>query len=336
MTTTILRILVGFVPVLLFLAALIYLDSYKLIKLRSIILTIIMGAAVAGLAYLLNSALSARLPIGEAPYSRYVAPILEETLKALFLVYLIRSHKVGFLVDAAIYGFAVGAGFALTENIYYLKILPDAGLVMWLVRGCGTAIMHGGTTAIFGVVSKTLSERESFPKLARYLPGLLIAFLIHSAFNHFFFSPILSTLGIIVILPPLMMLVFERSEKSLCAWLNVGFDADTELLELIESGAFSQSKVGLYLHSLTEKFRGEIVADLLCYLRIHVELSMRAKGVLMMRESGIHIEIDEATRANFKELEFLEKSIGKTGKLAVAPFLHVSDKDLWQMYVLGK
>ncbi len=35
-------------------------------------------------------------------------------------------------------------------------------------------------------------------------------------------------------------------------------------------------------------------------------------------------------------MKFLEKSIGKTGKLALKPFLHMSRQDLWQFYVPGK
>ena len=37
-----------------------------------------------------------------------------------------------------------------------------------------------------------------------------------------------------------------------------------------------------------------------------------------------------------QELEYLEGSIGKTGQLAMKPFLQVSRKDLWQLYMLGK
>ncbi|NCF60736.1 MAG: hypothetical protein GWP64_12885, partial [Gammaproteobacteria bacterium] len=118
-------------------------------------------------------------------------------------------------------------------------------------------------------------------------------------------------------------------------WLGAGFDADTELLELINSGELSASKVGLYLQSLREKFEGPIVADLLCYLRLHTELSIRAKGLLMMRESGFVNKAGEETRAKLEEMEYLEKSIGATGKLAIKPFLRMSQKDLWQFYMLA-
>ncbi len=92
--------------------------------------------------------------------------------------------------------------------------------------------------------------------------------------------------------------------------------------------------MGKYLQSLRERFSGEVVADLLCYLRIHVELSIRAKGILMMREGGFDVEPDEETRARLTELRYLEGSIGMVGKLAMSPFLHVSGKELWQLYML--
>jgi RsiW-degrading membrane proteinase PrsW (M82 family) len=330
------RLVVGILPVILFLLGLIYFDSYKLVRMRWVLGTIALGGVVAGLTYLINVWLITNLNLDIRVYSRYIAPVIEELAKALVLVFLLRAHRIGFLVDAAIYGFAIGAGFALVENLYYLQSLPDSRFVVWLVRGCGTAIMHGGATAIFGIMAKGLSERDGVPVALAYVPGLMLAAIVHSVFNHFFLTPLLSTVGILIALPPLVVWIFERSEKSLARWINVGFDAHTELLELIESGGLSESKVGLYLTSLKERFRGEVVADLLCYLRLHVELSLRAKGLLMLRESGFRAEVDEETRAKFKELEFLEGSIGRTGKLAMAPFLQLSNQDLWQLYMLGK
>jgi hypothetical protein len=133
----------------------------------------------------------------------------------------------------------------------------------------------------------------------------------------------------------LLAIVFQQSEKSVADWLGMGFDADTELLELINSGEFSVSKVGMYLHSLKEKFEGPVVVDLLCYLRLHTELSIRAKGLLMMREQGFVDKAGEETRAKLEELKFLESSIGATGLLAIKPFMRMSQKDLWQFYMLA-
>ena len=55
----------------------------------------------------------------------------------------------------------------------------------------------------------------------------------------------------------------------------------------------------------------------------------------MMRESGFVNETGEQTRAKLEELRYLEKSIGTTGRLAIKPFLRMSQKDLWQFYMLS-
>jgi RsiW-degrading membrane proteinase PrsW (M82 family) len=336
MTELLPRLLAGFLPVLFFLGLLIYLDSYKLVRPRWVVFTIVLGGAAAAASYTVNGILLSRFAIDFTTYSRYVAPVVEESAKALILIWFIRSQRTGFLVDAAIYGFAVGTGFALLENAYYLRSIPDTHLVVWLIRGLGTAVMHGGTTSIFGIGSQLLAEFRSPKQISIFLPGLLTAVLLHSLFNHLFFSPIFSTLVTLLVFPLLIFVVFEKSEKSLQNWLEVGFDADTELLELMNSGRLSESKVGTYLQSLREKFSGEVVLDLLCYLRIHLELSLRAKGILMMREAGFDAEPDDETRALFQEMRYLEGSIGKTGKLALLPFLHTSGKELWQLYMIGK
>ncbi len=328
--------LVGLLPVGCFLAALLYLDSYKLVKLSFVVAIVASGAAVAGVSYLANDWVLGIVEVDLAAYSRYVAPIVEELLKGLVVVLLIRAHRIGFLVDAAIFGFAVGTGFAFVENIYFLELVRDAGIGTWIVRGFGTAIMHGGATAIFAVLGLALLERAPVASGRMLLPGFGLAIVLHSAFNHLLTSPRIATLAILFMVPLSLYAVFRKSEKAVGEWLGQGFDADTEMLDLINSGRLSDSPVGQYLHTMKGKFRGPVVADLLCYLRLYTELALRAKGILMMRESGFEVPVDEATRAKFTEMRYLESSIGRTGLLAIQPMCHMSHKDLWQLYMLGK
>ena len=327
---------VGVLPVITFLALLVALDSYKLVDIRWVLGVIAVGGLVAGACYLLHTFILQSTGMLFRDYTRYVSPVIEEVLKGLVIVVLLARNRIGFLVDAAIFGFAVGAGFALIENIYMLQIMPNTELRMWIIRGFGTAIMHGGATAILAVSYRALIRRKGRSHLVAFLPGLAIASVMHSLFNHFLFPPIINTVVVLVSLPLTLIFIYKQSEQAVSDWLGSGFDADTELLSLINSGSFSSSEVGTYLVSLKEKFRGEIVADLLCYLRIHVELAMRAKGIMMMRESGFDSEIDEETRAKLEEMKYLERSIGRTGKLALKPFLHMSRKDLWQIYMLSR
>jgi hypothetical protein len=267
-------------------------------------------------------------------YSRYAAPVIEEGLKACVLIYLFRTNRIGFLVDAAILGFAVGAGFGVVENFYYLYMASDAHIAVWVVRGFGTAIMHGGTMALFGVMAQTLTERQMKINPLLLVPGFIVAITIHSVFNHFPGTPILTTLGTLLALPPIFLIVFQKSANSMHEWLEVDFDEDALLMEQINSGEFTESRIGRFLQDLKQKFPGTVVVDMLCYLRLYTELALRAKGVLMMRENGLDTPVGERTKAKFEEMRYLEKSIGKTGLLAMSPFLQMTRKDLWQLYVL--
>jgi hypothetical protein len=129
--------------------------------------------------------------------------------------------------------------------------------------------------------------------------------------------------------------VFVRSERGVRGWIGSGFDADTELIELLDSGAFSESHAGQYLYALRERFPGEVIADLLCYLRLYVELALRAKGILMMREHGIDVVISEDVREKLQEMRYLERSIGPTALRTLQPLMPMSRRDLWQLYMLG-
>lgn len=326
--------LVGLLPVLIFLAVLVFLDSYKLVRLRLVLWVILLGGVCAAGSYFINGWLLQWSQLSLLDFMRYVSPLVEETLKGLVMVYLFRSNRIGFLVDAAILGFAVGAGFAFVENLYYLYQGVGANPAVWVVRGFGTAIMHGGVTAIFGVLAQTITERSMKINPIYFLPGMLAATVVHSVFNHFPGSPVLSTVGTLLILPALLAQVFHRSAKAMHVWLELDFDADTLLLEQINSGQFAQSRIGQFLTDLTQKFEGPVVADMLCYLRIYTELAIRAKGTLLMREHGIDAPPGLGTHEKYQEMKYLERSIGKTGCLAMKPFLQMERKDLWQMNVL--
>jgi len=333
--TFILRLLIGILPVLTFLLLLIFLDSYKLLKVRFILLTILWGFGIAIACLGINTLIIRKTGMEMAGYTRYVSPFMEETMKSLFIIGLMRMKRIGFLVDGAILGFALGAGFAIVENLYYLYELPDSTIFLWLIRGFGTAVMHGGVTATFSVISMGFLERGREERWRFVLPGLAAAVLLHSLFNHFLISPELSTIGLTVGVPLIMIVVFQQSERATRRWLGVGFDGDAELLDMITTGNIVQTRIGEYLTTLKERFSGEIVADMLCLLRIHLELSIRAKGMLLAREAGLDVPVDPAVKDKFNELRYLERSIGRTGRLAITPFLQRSSRELWQLHMLG-
>jgi protease PrsW len=319
-------------PVLVFLGALVYFDSFKVVRAKAIVVAAAAGMLAAFAGYWCNGLLLDELDVGYVTYSRWISPWLEESLKAALIVYLIRTRRVGMLVDAAIYGFAVGTGFALFENLYFLMVRPETHPAVQVIRGFGTAIMHGGATAVFAIVA--VSQAEKFPdKWVRvFLPGLVAAVILHGVYNTLLVRPVFATLGVLMLLPPLIYFAFESSEATLREWLESDLDSDVQLIETINSGEFENSHAGRYLQSLQDKFDGPVVADMLCYLRLHCELALRAKGVLMLRESGFEAPLlDDDTKAQIQELHYLERSIGKAGEFALRPIVLATGKDLWQL-----
>jgi protease PrsW len=326
-----LAIILSLVPVVAFLCALRLLDTYKLLSLRRILIAIMAGSAAAVVAFFANNLLVASFGIATA---FWIGPAIEELLKAIFPLWSIRAHRLGFPVDAGIVGFAAGAGFSLVENILYLHSIPDGTPVLWLVRGFGTAVMHGTTTAIVAILAVTAQDRRRRGVLAA-IAGLSIAFAVHLFHNSSALNPVEMAAAILMGAPALLAIVFWKSEQALARWLSAKLDRDIQIIDMIDSGAFLESKAGRYLQSLAESFPPAVVGDMLCLIRLSAGLSAQAKGDLLRQELGFEPERDPELGAKLKEMAFLERSVGRAGRMALAPLAPRKVRDVWEMYRLG-
>ncbi len=257
----VLNAVLGVLPVIVFLATLVHFDSFKLLKARAVLYVIAAGAVVAIAAYFANHALLGLWPFGFADYIHFVAPLVEEALKAFIIIALIRTNRIGFVFDAVILGFATGAGFALVENFYYLQVLGVDQPALWMIRGFGTAIMHGGTTAIFAIVAHLLTLKGARVNPLLYFPGFVIAISLHSGFNFFLDYPASSTIVLMVMLAATLAAVLKRDKKSIHDWIAVDFDYHRTLLAQIRSGEFSDGKLGRFLNAVHDRFDAAGVAQ---------------------------------------------------------------------------
>jgi RsiW-degrading membrane proteinase PrsW (M82 family) len=329
-----LEALLGLGPVLLFLLGLLYLDSFKLVGFLTVASVLLLGALTGVASYFVSGPAMDALHVDFPHYSRYVAPTIEECLKAGVMIYLFARNRIGFMVDAAILGVAVGAGFSLFENIYYAYVFPDANVLVWTVRGFGTAIMHGGVSAVFGVSAQALSQRHATFNPFNYVPGLLLAISLHTLYNMFVAWPFESTAATIVVLPMVLLFVFDKSEHEVHNWLMHDYESHEHLLEDIQSGKFAHSEAGRFIADLAAKFSNAVVADIFAYLKLHTELVLRAETLLLARESGGKLAIEPADREKFSRLKALERKIGKTAMLTIWPHLKFSHQELWELHQL--
>jgi len=134
-------------------------------------------------------------------------------------------------------------------------------VALWIVRGFGTALMHGSVSAMMAIISKQLVDTRGGPHPWVFLPGLALATILHSGFNHFFVAPNVTTVLILVVLPFFFVTVFHFSESRTREWLGTGFDTDSELLEMISAGRASDGRIGGYLEELRERFPPPTAVD---------------------------------------------------------------------------
>ena len=327
------EITLSILPALLFLAFLFLLDSFKLVLKKYLVFSVCWGAISAGVAYFTNSFI---LDVSFIPFetlSRYVAPATEEAIKSLFVFFIIFRKRAGFLIDAAIYGFAIGTGFALVENILYLQTASNPNLLIWIIRGFGTALMHGGCAALFAVILIGAKNRNS-SFAGNTLLAFAAAYIIHSAFNHFYIDPLFQTMGIIIVLPIIFILIFRRNEIQLQNWLEIEFSSEIELLNAINKGQFLSTRAGEYLALLKSRFPGETILDMYCYIRLYLELSIKAKRNLMLKENGFLPIPEPDIEEKLAELRELRKQIGKVGEITLSPLIRMNYRDLWKLNLL--
>ena len=327
--------LIALAPAVMFLATLWFMDSFRLVRPSSIATALLYGAAAALGCEALHLWLMPAAGLDAQTFSRYVAPFTEEIAKAGLIAWLLARGRVGFLVDAAVQGFAIGTGFALVENITYLRDFGDAPLIMWALRGLGTGVLHGATTAMAAIVGKAIADRHPRMRLP-IAGGVLPAVITHSLYNHLLIYPAVAAVLMLLALPVIVVAVFERSERATREWVGAGLDLDLSLLQLVISDGFQATRFGTYLRALPSHYEGVVVADMFCLLRIELELAVQAKAWLIAHEAGLDLPVDDDLHAALAERAYLEKSIGRTGLLALEPLRVTSHRDYWHHHLLSQ
>ncbi len=147
----------------------------------------VMGGMVVwgGVSFLLaleaNTWLVSAAAVSFAVLSMYVAPVVEECLKGGTVI-LVNRRKAVYMVDGALYGASVGIGFAICENILYIGMVGDSGLVVGLSRLLTATLMHTSATAFLGVMvgRSKMSTRRGWIPVAGGLAG---AVGLHMGYN---------------------------------------------------------------------------------------------------------------------------------------------------------
>jgi RsiW-degrading membrane proteinase PrsW (M82 family) len=326
------------VPVLVLLAIFIWLDAFKLMRFREVLALLVLGGFCAIAVYPVSGRLIDTLPIGFSNYSRFVAPWIEEAVKALVMIGLFRFNRIGYKLDAVISGFAIGAGFSVIENILYLTFFPQYGAGTWLVRGLGTAVMHGTTLAILAAIAHEFAERETREAAADFnfnlwwfLPGYLIAVAIHMTFNQFPERPMVAMMGAILFAPIALIAIFHVGTAEAERWLVAERAEHAAQLEALRAGAWPDTASGRRIAALAERLGPETARRIRRYWELQAWLVGQAEEVMMEEAAGDASFNKPEVIAAIAELDGLRRAIGKSSFTALNALLPFSRNDYWEV-----
>lgn len=316
-------------PVAIYIIVVYVLDNFALISVKRLIVLVLCGMAAAlacfGLFQLTGSFLPDRV-------SDYVNPVVEEMVKGIPLLYLARRKKIVFFIDSVICGAAVGGGFSILENIFYLLLGGPMSMGTILFRGLEVALIHMGCSALVAaglMFAVRLAERRRSRLEIKKKDVWMAAFLLvaapalHVFHNAFHFNPLLQFLFVFGSMAALLVWTYQYDGDMIHRWLDRGLDKQMELLQSIKAGELAQTKTGVFLLSVKDSFPPEVFFDLICFVELNIELSVAAKSRFMLHEAGLAMPLNEEQaaliRSQYEEYRQLEKRLGQSARMTIAP-----------------
>jgi len=247
-------------------------------------------------------------------------------------------NRIGYKLDAVISGFAIGAGFSVVENIFYLTMYPDYGTGTWLVRGFGTAIMHGTTLAVLAAIAHELAERETREAAADFdfhlywfVPGYLVAVALHTAFNQFPDRPMVAMMGAVVIAPVVLIAILNFGTAEAQRWLAAEHADHEAQLDALRGGGWPPGPAGQKISALAARLDPESAKRVRRYWELHAWLVAEAEETMIEEAEGDAEFSAPQVRAALAELDGLKQALGRSTFAALQALLPFSRNDYWEV-----
>ena len=328
---------VSLIPIIVYIIFIYKIDHFALISIKRLLLLALIGMLTA-LACFGLFLLTDRVISGKS--ADIIHPVIEELVKSIPLLILAFRKRIAFFIDSVICGAAVGGGFSFLENIFYLVLGDSVDLSTGLFRGLEVALIHMGCSAIIAagmmmVVRQTERKRSRMPMstndIIKTTALFVVALAFHIFHNTFQFTPIMQFFWVLAVTVGMIAVVYFYDIDMTHRWLDKGLDMQINLLRSIGGGHLLNTPTGTFLESVKELFPPNVYFDIICYVRLQIELSVAAKTRFMLHEVGMDEPLEankkELYMSQFVELSELEKNIGPSAKMTIAPIVKLSPAD---------
>ena len=324
-------------PVVVYIALVYVLDNFALVSVKRLLALVLCGMVSALISFGLFQLTGKVVP---ERVSDFLDPLVEELVKAVPLVYLASRKKVAFFIDSVICGAAVGGGFSILENVFYLVMGEPLSMGTALFRGLEVALIHMGCSAVVAaalMLAVRLIERGRSHLAVKTRDIVVAAFLLASApvvhvfHNSFHFPPLIQYAVVFGALAALLLWTYHYDSGMIHRWLDKGIDKQIALLTSIREGNLEQTRTGAFLLSVRDAFPPEVFFDIICFVQLHMELTLAARSRFMLHEAGLAFPLEperaQELLSQYSEYVTLEKRLGRTARMAVAPVVKFYPSD---------
>ena len=320
-------------PVVIYIIVVYQIDNFSLISVKRLLLLILCGMLTALACFALFQLTGKIIPESQ---SDSVNPIIEEMVKGIPLLWLASRKKIVFFIDSVICGAAVGGGFSILENIFYLLLGDQMGIGTVLFRGLEVALVHMGCSALVAAGLMLIvrmieySRSRSVVKKSDIAMSVFLlseAPVLHLFHNTFHFVPLVQFVFVIGTLGGLLVWTYFYDVEMIHSWIDTGLDKQLDLLASIKTGRLDDTPTGKFLESVKDAFPPKDFFDIICYVQLHVELSVASRSRVMLRETGLEDnlplsdEMKEQIISQYIEYKTLEKRLGNAARMTIAPIV---------------
>jgi RsiW-degrading membrane proteinase PrsW (M82 family) len=268
---------------------------------------------------------------------RFTAPIAEEILKSLVLIYLVRRPNFTYFVDGAVFGFASGTGFTILENLEYLvRSGPGQTLPVALTRAFTTSLLHGSATAMSGVALGSLKFSRGFKRALAPVLGWIGAVGLHMTFNNIVSRN--TELGAITALLSLAVALFGFA--LVAGIIFVGLRQERrwmlEKLKMDVGVSVGESKVvqemanfDTLLEPIDHHFGGEKRKQVEEFLRLQAQLGIKRKAQDRALDPVERAEFGTEVIALQEEMDALRRKVGVYCMTYVRSILPPTSEQMW-------
>jgi RsiW-degrading membrane proteinase PrsW (M82 family) len=295
------------------------------------------GLIAFGLAFFTNRFLLNSAGVDWAIVVQYIAPIEEEILKGLILLFLVRRRQFTYFVDGAIYGFAIGIGFAVIENYSYLFSIDQGGqLMVAVVRVISTNLMHAAGSSIIGIAMGLSRFSRRSGKILYALAGLLVSGSLHVVFNVVSNSEFTNTLILIITISVIGLISFgvivfaiRQGLKESKAWIEEKLGMADRVTAGETKAVLSLKNIDEILSPLAEQFGPEKAEHIETLLKQQARLGILRKNMDKLQDESLLADTRQEIEEVRSDMEIARQAIGSYAMVYLRGIFPEEDSQLW-------